>query len=343
MSTNKKVSKREVNRWVKWLKGQGYTGPLVGIKPSFPLVKLLAKELKKVPPTILETHPRDPRTIVSNLARFRVSKDKTRDIDQLNGILNTDNLLHYKYLTDHYARLCRLLESLNNQLLVPDLVSSFPAALESRTRIPYRYAGIEPMIYDNGAIKLEVEDSDPFLWKCFEQHLVAELPDFDQSLNSWKTEIVGIVEGSHHTAKIIADRLSKMGWNATEPDLSADSKHYLPGVHCKILTDLLYECVLTNHAPQFQRVPGSRDLVLLMECPSRRKVIAHGDNGLLNEIEEWCLGIAHSASLRKRVRAVRRAILDLEANQKTLKERLRVILERGTFKGVCLICSDLKT
>ena len=74
MVTKEKVSKREIKRWVKWLRKQGYNSPLVGLKPSFPWVKDLAKELRKDPPTILETRPRDPRTIASNLARYERKK-----------------------------------------------------------------------------------------------------------------------------------------------------------------------------------------------------------------------------------------------------------------------------
>lgn len=77
MATKRKVSKREVNRWIKWLREHGYSGPLVGLKPSFPWVKRLAKELKEN--RIPETCCRDPRTIVSNLARHgREKKQESR-------------------------------------------------------------------------------------------------------------------------------------------------------------------------------------------------------------------------------------------------------------------------
>jgi len=67
VATKRNVSKREVNRWIKWLREHGYSGPLVGLKPSFPWVKRLARELREN--RIPETCRRDLRTIVSNLAR----------------------------------------------------------------------------------------------------------------------------------------------------------------------------------------------------------------------------------------------------------------------------------
>jgi hypothetical protein len=344
MSTNEKVSKREVSRWVKWLKEQGYSGPFIGIKPSYPPVKLLAKELRKDPPTILETRPRDPRTIVSNLTRFITLKDKKGIISKPSSSLDSGNFLSMKYLSTHYEKLCKLTNRLDSQLGVPDLRDLCLIGLGTRTKIPHRYAEIAPIIYDNGLISLEVEDSDPFLWKCLRQHLTVELPDFERDLNRWKVEIASIVERSHRISNFIAARLTKMRWNTTEANLSPDSKYYVPGVYSRVLNDLLYECVLINHVPRFQRVPGSRNLLLLvMECPTQRKAIARGDNELFDEIEKWCLAISRNNSIRKRVGDVRKSIEVLEVNQKTLKEKLRIIWERGTFKGVCSVCSNLIT
>jgi len=76
MATKRKVTKTEYNRWVKWLKRQGYSGPFGGLKPSHECVKRLAEELRKDPPTILETQQRDPRTIASNLARYEKKKQR---------------------------------------------------------------------------------------------------------------------------------------------------------------------------------------------------------------------------------------------------------------------------
>ncbi len=70
MGAKRKVTPREYRRWVKWLKQQGYSGPFAGLTTKHEYIRLLAKELKKVLPTILETRPRHPRTIVSNLTRY---------------------------------------------------------------------------------------------------------------------------------------------------------------------------------------------------------------------------------------------------------------------------------
>jgi len=68
MATKWKVSEREYNQWVKFLKKQGYSGPFAGLMTNHECVKLLEKELKKR--TIPGTRPRDPRTIASNLTRY---------------------------------------------------------------------------------------------------------------------------------------------------------------------------------------------------------------------------------------------------------------------------------
>ena len=75
----RKVQKREYNRWIKWLRNQGYSGPFAGLKTSHECVKLLAKELRKDPPTILETRPRDHRTIVSAFNRYGRKKRQQPD------------------------------------------------------------------------------------------------------------------------------------------------------------------------------------------------------------------------------------------------------------------------
>jgi len=80
MSTKGRVSRREYNRWVKWLRDQGYSGPLTGLKPSFEWVKRLVKELKSR--TIPETRPRDPRTVVSNLERHTRGRRHAEEVKE---------------------------------------------------------------------------------------------------------------------------------------------------------------------------------------------------------------------------------------------------------------------
>ncbi len=69
-----KTTKSEVRRWEKWLRSQGCTGPFQYLTTSHEHVKSLWKELKKDPPTILETQQRDRRTIVSAFNRFGSKK-----------------------------------------------------------------------------------------------------------------------------------------------------------------------------------------------------------------------------------------------------------------------------
>lgn len=90
------VSRIEVKRWEKWLRSEGFSGPFAGLKPTHECVKLLAKELKKDPPKILETHPRDQRTIAKALTRFgnryrnaKIGLVNYNDIDLEKVILNS--------------------------------------------------------------------------------------------------------------------------------------------------------------------------------------------------------------------------------------------------------------
>jgi len=86
MSAKTRVSRREYNRWTKWLRAKGYSGPFAGLKTSHECVKLLAKELRKDPPTILETRPRDPRTIVSALNRYGRKKSAASKLGVLQDL-----------------------------------------------------------------------------------------------------------------------------------------------------------------------------------------------------------------------------------------------------------------
>jgi len=76
MATKWKVSEREYNQWVKFLKNQGYSGPFSELTIKHECVKLLAKELKKR--IIPGTRPRDPRTIASNLTRYERGRGQPR-------------------------------------------------------------------------------------------------------------------------------------------------------------------------------------------------------------------------------------------------------------------------
>ena len=336
------VSKREFERWVKWLRKEGYGGPLDGLKPSFPWVKRLAKELKKDPPTILETRPRDPRTIASNLARYERRKGRRGRVARPEEALKGTDLVSQKRLEAHYQRFCELLEQLYNQLRIPELSNLCLLTLERGTPISYPYAGIAAMIYDKGAIKLAAEDSDPFLWKCLRQHLIAEFPEFDTGLSDWKKGVAIIVRRCHRISKTIAHQLAKMGWDAAEPYLSPDSEQYEPGVYYDILTALMYECVIAKHLPQFQRVSVSHGLLtLVMEGPTGRKDIARGQSALLDQVEQCCLDIAGHDAIKRKVRQVLKLATQLEAKQEPVRQKLRLVLERGTFKGTCQICRDL--
>jgi hypothetical protein len=251
-------------------------------------------------------------------------------------------LLLQGYLKNHYDKLGKLLERLSNELRIPDLTRLCLVTLKPRTSIPHRYGGIDPMMYDEGVINLGVEDSDPFLWKCLRQHLTAEFPGFYTDFSEWEMGMSNVVKGCHHISKIVADQLPPTRWVAASPYLSPDSKDYGSGVYYDILTPLLYECAIANFLPKFDRVSGSRDLLLLgIKSPTARRGIARGDKSLLDEVEGCCLDIASGESVRKKVQQILELAEKLESKGELIRQKLRPLLERGTFKGTCDICSTL--
>lgn len=343
MVAKRKVKRREYNQWVKWLRKQGYSGPFAGLTTSHECVKLLARELKKEPPTILETRPRDPRTIVSNLTRYeregKLGKQSETEVTEVTS-------LSEKYLIDHYERLHKMLERLYNQFHTPELSELCLFTLKSGTPISYSYVSemhVPVITYEEEDIKLDVEASDPFLWECLKKHLIAEFPEFDTNLSHWKKSIATIVEKCHSITETIANKFTEMGtkmrWHAAEPYLSPDSKNYGPGVYYDMLDSLVYECVIANHVPQFRRGYDSRELV--MEYPRGRKAIARGDDSLLDQVEQCCLGIVSDSTIKEKVKQVLDLVKQAEATLEPIKQNLRLVLERGTFKETCSICSDL--
>jgi hypothetical protein len=74
------VTQRECKQWRKWFKRQGFYEPYSGLTTSHVWVKHLYKELRKDPPTILETRPRDKRIIVSALMRYTRHSEKIQII-----------------------------------------------------------------------------------------------------------------------------------------------------------------------------------------------------------------------------------------------------------------------
>jgi len=340
MATKRKVDRPEYNRWVRWLKKQGFKGPFEGLMPNHECVKLLAKELKEDPSTILETCRRDPRTIASNLTRYgRGRKPKRTEVAEM-------TTLPEKYLIDHYQKLHKVLEQCYDQLRTPELSELSLFTLEDRVAISHSYVSemrVPAIIYEKGAIKLDIEASDLFLWECLREHLVTEFPKFDENLSSWKTAVATIVKGCHNLTKTIADRFTEIGakmrWDFVKPGLSPDSKGYGPGVYYDKLVSLTYECGMVNHVPHFRRGYDSRELV--MEYPGGEPAIARGDDSLFDQVEECCLGIVSNKTVKRKVKRLNLAKTELESLQKSTKQGLRLVLERGTFKGTCSICSDL--
>ena len=250
--------------------------------------------------------------------------------------------LSEKYLIEHYQKLRKLLQRFCDQLCTPKLSELCLLTLELPTRISYSYGEIADMRYQKGAITLDIEVSDPFLWECLKEHLTAEFPKFSENLSDWKRDMVTLVEGCHDITKTIADQLAKMGWNFVEPYLDPASEHYGPGVFYHILVDLMYKCVMAHHLPEFHRVSDSHDLsILVMDYSTGRKGIARGESTLLDQMEQHCVGMTSDDALKKKVRKVLKTAEQLDGKQEPIRKKIRLVLERGTFKGTCSVCSDL--
>lgn len=270
--------------------------------------------------------------------------------------------LSEKYLIDHYQKLHKVLERLYDRLCTPELSELCLFTLKDRVTISRSYVSemfIPAIIYDKGAVKLDVEMSDPFLWECLEKHLTAEFPEFGKNLGDWKKSIATIVEKCHGITKTIVDRLAQMRWDSAEPYLDPASKDYGTGVFHDILADLMYKCVMAHHVPRFQQVSDSHGLlILVMDYSTGRKSIARGEKTLLDQVQKHCEGIAGITAnntdedseeepeptaiiIKGKVDEAIGLAKQAEVMLKPSKQNLRKVLERGTFEGTCSVCADL--
>ncbi len=255
------------------------------------------------------------------------------------------NLVSQKRLATHYQRLCKLVEEFSNRLRIPELPRLHLLTLESGTPIPHSLSdmfGPVIMTYgDNEAVRLDVEGE--FLWDYLKEHLIAEFPEFSENLGDWKKGIAIIAKRCHDIIKTIADGLAEKRWDAAEFGLSQDSKDYGPGVYCNLLTVSIYQCVVDNYLPQFRRTRDSRGLLLLdMEGPWGQRSVVRGGSPLLDQVEQFCHDMVGDEAIKKKVRQTLSLVKNnLEPLQESIKRKLQLVLERGTFKGSCQICSDL--
>jgi len=272
------------------------------------------------------------------------------------GVQAAEGLPAGKYLIDHYQKLHnqklhKVLERFYDQLRTPELSELSLFTLKCKVTISHSYVSemdTPAIIYDKGAVKLGVEASDPFLWWCLNKHLTVEFPEFSEDLGDWKKGTASIVEKCHDITKTIADQLTKKSWDSAEPDLAPASEDYGPGVFYHRLTELMYKCLMAHHIPAFPpRVSDSHGLlILVMDYSAGRQGIARGEDDLLNQVQQHCVGIASDNAVNKKVRRVLNIVEQIDGKdgkQELIKKKIRVVLERGIFKGTCSICSDLAT
>ena len=306
------------------------------IKMSMDTRNALQYEIMHMPAEEMESLPADLQSWVKQLRpELEFEKYPRREI-----VATQMTSLSEKYLIDHYQKLHKVLEQFYGQLFIPKLSELCLFTLKSGTPISYSCVSemdMPAIRYEEGTVKLNVEDSDPFLWECFRKHFTAEFPDFDTELSDWKKGIAAIVERCYSIGKIIGDQLTQKGWDSAKPYLSRDSKDYKPGVYYCVLTALIYECVIASYLPQFQRVSGE----LVMEYSTGGKAIARGDTSLLDQVEKCCLGIVSDDTIKEKAEHVLDLAKQAEDTLKPIRQNLRLVLERGTFKGTCSVCSDL--
>ena len=261
------------------------------------------------------------------------------------GVQAVEGLPAGKYLVDHYQKLHKVLEQFYNQFRTPKVLELCLFTLKDSVTISYSYVSemrVPAIVYEKGAVKLDVEVSDPFLWERLQEHLTAEFPELSQNLGDWKRDIAALVERCHDITKTIVGQLAKKRWDSAEPYLDQASKDYGPGVFYDILTDLVYECLITRRLPEFQRVSDSRGLlILVMEHSTGRQSVARGEGALLDQVQQHCVDIVKSLARKKRITKVLDIVEQLDSKQELFRKKMRVVLERGTFKGTCSICSDL--
>jgi len=253
--------------------------------------------------------------------------------------------LSEKYLIDHYQKLHKVLKQFYGQFRTPKVLELCLFTLKDSVTISYSYVSEmrgPAIVYEKGAVKLDVEVSDPFLWERLQEHLTAEFPELSQNLGDWKRDIAALVEECHDITKTIVGQLAKRSWDSAEPYLDPASKDYGPGVFYHILTDLMYECLIARHLPEFQRVSDSHGLlILVMDHSTGRQSVARGESALLDQVQQHCVKIVRSLARKKRVTKVLDIVGQLDSKQELFRKKMRVVLERGTFKGICSICSDL--
>ena len=249
-----------------------------------------------------------------------------------------------KYLIDHYQKLHKVLEQFYDRLRTPELSELCLFTLKDRVTISRSYVSemyVPAITYEKGAVKLDVEDS--FLWEYLKKHLVTEFPEFSENLGDWKKGIATIVEDCRDLTNLIADQLAEMRLDSAEPYLSCDSKDYGPGVYYDRLTELIYKCLMADHIPEFPlRVSDSHGLsILVMDYSTGKQGIARGDTSLLNQVEEYCLGIVSDDTIKEKVEQVLGLAKQAEVMLEPIKQNLRLVLERGIFKETCSVCADL--
>jgi len=302
---------------------------------------LLYEEIMQMPLDFVIKLPRDLQSWVRQLRPELGSEECPR---QEAKATETPSLLE-KYLIDHYQKLHKVLEQFYDQLRTPKVLELCLFTLKDSVTISYSYVSEmrEPaIVYEKGTVKLDVEMSDPFLWEHLQEHLTAEFPELSQNFGDWKRDIAALVEECHDITKTIVGQLAKRSWDSAEPYLDPASKDYGPGVFYHILTDLMYECLIARHLPEFQRVSDSHGLlILVMDHSTGRQSVARGESALLDQVQQHCVKIVRSLARKKRVTKVLDIVGQLDSKQELFRKKMRVVLERGTFKGICSICSDL--
>lgn len=334
MSTNfeyKRVKQTEVNQWIRWLEREGYRGPFYGLTPKHDGIKRLARELRINPPVIPRTRRRDARTIIGNLNKYERGR---RGIGLAGGYVDS---VTQKHLGEHFQRLYELLKRFEEQFQTPKLTDLCLSSISDNHTISYSYESNVPVpsiIYEDKSIRLGVESSFSPPWEYLTGHIKVEFEEFDGILKKWKEDTTSLVILCSRMSNSISNLLTRNKWPAAQGDLSI-------GVYYEPLVRAVYDCVVTGEMPEFVTIPMASVVFsseLYIRYSNGMPIVARGDATLLNQVQDYCSRILKSAGLRKSMNQISEIVSELEKQRENLKDLIKPLMERHTFKGNCPGC-----
>ena len=206
--------------------------------------------------------------------------------------------------------------------------------------VTYSYESNVPVpsiIYEDKSIRLGVESSVSPPWEYLTGHIKVEFEEFDGILKKWKEDTTSLIILCSRMSNSISNLLTRNKWPAAQGNLSI-------GVYYEPLVHAVYNCVVTGEIPEFVTIPMASVVVsseLYIRYSNGMPIVARGDATLLNQVQDYCPRILKSAGLRKSMNQISEIVSELERQRENLKDLIKPLMERRTFKGNCPGCIDL--